>query len=254
MWKLIVYEFRSRIYGVYCFLLGLIIWDFIVIFRFSWMESIEIDFHTLFTLLFVPMILLFFILLISNIYTFYHYFLTNNLSFLFIFPIKTWKILFSKLLSVIIEFLAIYGLQFLTTITAYDKVLAMALRKSPKVFAETQITPVYSSDLLFYILNIFFVYILSLILLFGFILVIRWTVQNSKTFFWITFIFVGGYFYGFFYSIIRLIDFFDKSDIDYFQTVMKSSRFVTKETMLFLFLGLLLSFLIHWFFTKKSEF
>jgi len=254
MWKLIVYEFRSRIYGVYCFLLGLILWDFIVIVRFSRMESIEIDFHTLFTLLFAPMVLLFFILLISNIYTFYHYFLTNNLSFLFIFPIKTWKILFSKLLSVIIEFVTIYGLHLIITITTYDKVLEMALQKSPKVFTETQITSAYSSDLLFYILNIFFVYILSLILLFGFILVIRWTAQNSKTFFWITFLFVGGYFYGFFYSIIRLVDFFDKSEIDYFQIVMKSSRFVSKETILFLILGIVLSFLIHWFFTKKSEF
>ena len=254
MWKLIVYEFRSRIVGLYFYLFGLILWDFIVIGKFSKLESIELEFQNLFMLLFVPLIVVFFILIISNIYNFYHYFQTNNLSFLFIFPIKEWKILFSKLLSVMIEFFAIYGLHLLITMVTYARLLPKAILKNPGAFENTAPPSVYFTDQLFYILNIFYIYIVSLLVLFGFILIIRWAVQNSKTYFWITFLFVGGYFYLFFYSIIKVVDMLNKSDINYFETVIKNSRFVTKETVIFLVLSFFISYLVYWFFTKKSEF
>lgn len=254
MWKLIVYEFRSRIVGLYFYLFGLILWDFIAIGKFSKLESIELEFQNLFIMLFVPLIVVFFILLISNIYNFYHYFQTNNLSFLFIFPIKEWKILFSKLLSVMIEFFAIYGLHLLITMVTYSTLLLKAILKNPNAFADTASPTVYFAEQLFYILNIFYIYIVSLLVLFGFILIIRWAVQNSKTYFWITFLFVGGYFYLFFYCIIKVVDMFNKADINYFETVIKNSRFVTKETVVFLALSFILSTLVYWFFAKKSEF
>jgi hypothetical protein len=254
MWKLIKYELQSRKFGWLVFLLGIIGWDFAWIYGFSRDGLIKYGFSSYLIIFYLLTIILFLMQLIINTNYFYRYFQTNNLSHLQGYPIHANKTLLSKLIVVALEFLGLNAVHFVVMVSFYS-IAYSKMKLNPNTYSIGSFASVmkYSQNLLTTFYQILMIYLLSILILFLAIILIRRAVQNSKAYFWITFILIGAYFY----SLVAVIAKLTKnssmdSTMTNFSFNLSFSWWIV--VVAFLVISSLLSMFIHWFYTRKTDF
>jgi hypothetical protein len=254
MWKLIKYELQSRYFGLILFLLGILGWDLAWIFNLNKDGFSESGLtFSLISFVFLTIFLFGFQLIINTNY-FYRYFQTNNLSHLQGYPIHANKTLLSKLIVAALEFLGLNAVHFIVMVSYYD-IAYTNMKLNPSTYSIESFAPVmkYSQNLVATFYQILMLYLLSILILFLAIILIRRAVQNSKAYFWITFFLIGAYFYSFVVLIIKLTK---KSTMD---STMTNFSFNLSYpwwvvVIVFLIISAILSIFIHLFYTRKTDF
>lgn len=257
MWKLIKYELQTRKFGILVFLLGIICWVVAQFIAFSKVDSywdipliFGFSFH--FNIFFLTSLFI-----IINVIYFYRFFQTNNLSQLQNYPIKTWKILVSKLIVVIFEFVSLHILNFgiflLYVVLVPSKELSRIFSLVEDDFVKVS-HGIYVLNIASFFYRIFLFYIVSILFLFSFQLLIRRTTQNSRGYFWITILFVFSYFTFFLFLVYRYI--MNSFDFNFLLTSFSYLPIYPWWAVLLIFLTIcsFLSLFIHWFYTRKTDF
>jgi hypothetical protein len=264
MWKLIKYELRTRYVRFMALLLGILIWDFLWIRELNKFSSgltgsfkidpvyITVTLVTLNSLLFI----LFIILLLTNIIQLFQSFQNNNFSFTQISPIKSYKILLTKLVVILVEFAMILGFQVGIIIRYYSVMVgkmqaSMIMMNDIKRFSSIQVV---SRNLIIFSLYLILFYLLNILIRFLSILVIRRLSQNSKLLFRLIYFVIEFILYiatiWLFYRVFISFNFFQFSTSSY-------QFFKTHGTPLFISLVVVFIFLnyfIYWFYTRKTDF
>jgi len=264
MWKLIKYELQARYVRFIAFLLGILIWDFLWIREFEKYSSgiggafkinpvyFTLTLATLNSLLFI----LFIVLLFANIIHVFQSFQNNHFSFAQTPPIKSYKILISKLLVILLEFIVLLGFQVGRIINYYSGMItkmqaSMIMMSDIKNFSSIQVV---TRALIISSLYLVLFYLLNILVRFLSILVIRKLSQSSKLLFKFIYIVIECILYmviiWLFYRVFFPLNFFRVSISSY-------SFFKTYAIPLIMSLGAIFGFLfyfIHWFYTRRTDF
>jgi heme A synthase len=254
MWKLIKYELQARYFGLLVFLLGILGWDIAWIFNLNKDGFSESGLtFSLISFAFLTIFLFGFQLIVNTNY-FYRYFQTNNLSHLQGYPIHSNKTLLSKLIVVALEFLGLNAVHFVVMVSYYG-IAYTNMKLDPNTYSIESFASVlkYSQNLLATFYQILMLYLLSILILFLAIILIRRAVQNSKAYFWITFFLISFYFYTLVNVIAKLTKNSSMDDtMTNFSYNLSYPWWIVVIT--FLVISSLLSVLINWFYTRKTDF
>lgn len=252
MRKLIKYELQVRKFGWLIFLLGIIGWDFAWIYNFYRFDIDQIGLQ--FSLIFLSVLsfLLPILLLFTNLSYFYHYFQTNNFSHLQSYPTKAWKILLSKLMLVILEYLCLILVQFAVILLFYKFSIHQLMIRNPLLFKVSQPDRLILPSIFRVNFFIFFLYMISILVLFLFILFIKKAAQSSKTFFWLTILSFVVYFFSLVMIIIKYYQVTLASKIP--QTYYFSFQFFANWFLIFFPICIVLCYFIYWFYTRRTDF
>jgi len=255
MWKLIKYELQARYYGILIFLVGILGWDlswYIYFYKNFRSESIETFSMDIIGICCVLIVLLFLFILIVNINYFYRYFQTNNLSLLQTVPLKSWKILISKFITIILEFVGLYTIQICITSIYYAISKHLIMEFSPDSYF-TRLYGVTNTFKTMFVISLFlfFFYTINILIRFISILLVRHIAQTTKSIFGISFIidvFHIIVFVSLFFLILNKTKNWDGVTINLF--TYQGFFYILIFLIVFLF-----SFLfIHWFYTRKTDF
>lgn len=265
MWKLIKYELQTRKTSFYVFIWGILGWYMVeILLLYSAGAFVDMKMNGVFLFMFIPlvhvsMLLLATLLIFVNTYYFYRCFQNNNLSQLQVFPVKSSKTLFSKLITVIVEFFSIHFLYLIITVAYVG--ISIFIAKDPSLMSPEAISENGYSNLFGYTINlvsflyrIFLFYIISILFLFSFLLLIRRITQNSKGYFWITILLTLLYLTFFMFIIYRYI----MNSIRFNISLTSFSYLPTYSwwiiLILFFFICSIFSLFIHWFYSRKTDF